>query len=134
MASWNLVNIGSGNGLLPHGTKSLHEPMLTCQQQGPLALRGNVHLKTHDINLQVLFKIYPSPNIQWVNFISSCPEGQNWKSLFVSWYADMGRYIDVYLPIRKAWDQIEDVLQTHCKPIYDSLNGMVSSFQKAWLL
>ena len=28
MASQNLVNIGSGNGLLPDGTKPLPEPML----------------------------------------------------------------------------------------------------------
>ena len=29
MSSENLVNIGSGNGLLPDGTKPLPEPMLT---------------------------------------------------------------------------------------------------------
>ena len=29
------VNIGSGNGLLPDGTKPLPEPMLTCH--GPVA-------------------------------------------------------------------------------------------------
>ena len=32
MVSWKLANIGSGNGLLPVGTKPLPEPMLTyCQ-------------------------------------------------------------------------------------------------------
>ena len=30
------VNIGSGNGLLPDGTKPLHEPMLTDQQWSPV--------------------------------------------------------------------------------------------------
>ena len=32
MASENLVNIGSGNGLLPDGTKPLPKPMLTDHQ------------------------------------------------------------------------------------------------------
>ena len=32
MASWIWVNIGSGNGLLPDGTKPLPEPMLTYHQ------------------------------------------------------------------------------------------------------
>ena len=30
----NLVNIVSGNGLLPDGTKALPEPMLTWRQEG----------------------------------------------------------------------------------------------------
>ena len=30
------VNIGSGNGLLPDGTKPLPEPMLTDHQQSPV--------------------------------------------------------------------------------------------------
>ena len=30
------VNIGSGNGLLPDGTKPLPEPMLTYHQEGPV--------------------------------------------------------------------------------------------------
>ena len=32
MAAENWVNIGSGNGLLPDGTKPLPEPMLTYHQ------------------------------------------------------------------------------------------------------
>ena len=32
IASWNWVNIGSGNGLLPDGTKPLPEPILTYHQ------------------------------------------------------------------------------------------------------
>ena len=32
MVSWILVNIGSGNDLLPDGTKPLPEPMLTYDQ------------------------------------------------------------------------------------------------------
>ena len=32
------VNIGSGNGLLPDGTKPLPEPMLTYHKDGPVTL------------------------------------------------------------------------------------------------
>ena len=32
-----LDNIGSGNGLLPDGTKPLPEPMLTYHQKGSMA-------------------------------------------------------------------------------------------------
>ena len=38
MATEIWVNIGSGNGLLPDGTKPLPEPMLTYHRWGPLAL------------------------------------------------------------------------------------------------
>ena len=34
MATYMWVNTGSGNGLLPDGTKPLHEPMLTNHWQG----------------------------------------------------------------------------------------------------
>ena len=37
MALEILVNIGSGNGLLPDGTKPLPEPMLTNDQWGIVA-------------------------------------------------------------------------------------------------
>ena len=33
-ASWNLVNIGSGNGLLPDSTEPLPEPMLNYYPRG----------------------------------------------------------------------------------------------------
>ena len=37
MALEILVKTGSGNGLLPDGTKPLPEPMLIYHQQGPVA-------------------------------------------------------------------------------------------------
>ena len=41
-----LVNTGSGNGLLPDGTKPLPEPMLTYHQLGPVAfIWGYYHKK-----------------------------------------------------------------------------------------
>ena len=36
MATEIWVNIGSGNGLVPDGTKSLPEPMLIYNQLGPV--------------------------------------------------------------------------------------------------
>ena len=39
-----LVNTGSGNGLLPDGTKPLPEPMLTSHQQDPLAFIPRLYL------------------------------------------------------------------------------------------
>ena len=36
MATQILVNIGSGNGLLPDSTKPLPEPMLTYRKYGPV--------------------------------------------------------------------------------------------------
>ena len=44
MATWILVNIGSGNGLLPDGTKPLPEPLLTDHQWSPVAfILGQFH-------------------------------------------------------------------------------------------
>ena len=37
MATWNQVNIGSGNGLWADSTKPFSEPMLTYHRWGPLA-------------------------------------------------------------------------------------------------
>ena len=42
MATYIWVNIDSGNGLLPDGTKPLPEPMLTYHKYGPVTLsKGN---------------------------------------------------------------------------------------------
>ena len=59
MASEILVNTGSGNGLLPDGTKPLSESMLTYHRWDPLALlQGNVYLNTQAINNHIVFEIY----------------------------------------------------------------------------
>ena len=39
MESKSIVNNGSGNGLLPDGTKPFPEPMLTFHQSGPVAFK-----------------------------------------------------------------------------------------------
>ena len=68
------VNIGSGNGLLPDGTKPLSEPMLTDHQQSPVTfILGLFHkrcLNHQSPNLfeNCMFKFpLKSPRDQWVN-------------------------------------------------------------------
>ena len=50
----DLVNIGSGNGLVPDGTKSLPEPMLTNN----LSPDSNFTENTYDIYRWNEFEIY----------------------------------------------------------------------------
>ena len=59
MATEIWVNIGSGNGLLPDGTKPLPEPVLTYHQSGPVAFTwGQFHMKLLNIfNLDTSLKI-----------------------------------------------------------------------------
>ena len=52
MATEIWVNIGSGNGLLPDGTKPLPEPMLTDH-----------HLKSSDIHIWIISQEMPQPSI-----------------------------------------------------------------------
>ena len=48
MATEIWVNIGSGNGLLPDGTKPSPEPMLTDRQWNPMTfILGQFHKKFH---------------------------------------------------------------------------------------
>ena len=59
----SLCNIGSGNSLVPDGTKPLAEPMLIYQQQGPFiwnSFHSNVYMNVQDLKTQVVFKIYTS--------------------------------------------------------------------------
>ena len=63
MVTYNWVNIGSGNGLLPDGTKPLPEPMLICicevQSQGLLrVISQDTH--TSSINSPNKFENYLS--------------------------------------------------------------------------
>ena len=74
MATEIWVNIGSGNGLLPNGTKPLPEPMLTYHKYGPVTLIWEqFHKDTSAIDQQnelenYSSKIYfESPRGQWVD-------------------------------------------------------------------
>ena len=63
MVTKNWVNIGSGNGLLPDGTKPLPEPVLTNHHWGLVALlpNGNFTLNA--------YHIWP-----WYEFESTCTD------------------------------------------------------------
>ena len=69
MATWNYVNIGSGNGLLPDGTKPLPEPMLTYNRWGPMPF---ILRRCEDTNQENKIENYGfkmasrSPRGQWV--------------------------------------------------------------------
>ena len=79
MATEIQVNIGSGNGLLPDGTKPLPEPMLTDH-----------HLKSSDIHSRAISQDMPQPaitkirlKITYLKFHSNFP-GAN--ELMISWH------------------------------------------------
>ena len=67
---WHRFNIGSGNGLLPDGTKPLPKPMLTNHQLGQVKITcGQIH-KSHQwirMSLNSLQKYIQTPRDQWVN-------------------------------------------------------------------
>ena len=44
------VNIGSGNDLLPEGTKPLPEPILTYHKYGPVAINQELFYNKHLIH------------------------------------------------------------------------------------
>ena len=66
MATEIWVNIGSGNGLLPDGTKPLPEPMLTYQLERVTFFWGQVHkryLSDHKNEKGIrIDKVMPSNN------------------------------------------------------------------------
>ena len=77
MATEIWVNIGSGNGLLPDGTKPLPEPMLTYH-----------HLRSSGIHLRAILQEIPQPSvtemslkITYLKFCSNLPGANelNWK-------------------------------------------------------
>ena len=59
MATEIWVNFGSGNGLLPDGTKPLPEPMLTNQHLGLMAfIRGHYHEKIWKERVKTTSTVY----------------------------------------------------------------------------
>ena len=64
------VNIGSGNGLLPDGTKPLPEPMLTCHQLSFVTFpEGGFTEDAYDIYAWYQFQNY------WFKITASSPRG-----------------------------------------------------------
>ena len=54
---------------------------------------------------------------------SSCGEDCSWREQFIRCYADLGRYVDIYPKIYKAWQQIETYMKKYCPTIYESIQG-----------
>ncbi|XP_039089300.1 F-box only protein 3 [Hyaena hyaena] len=48
-------------------------------------------------------------------------KNQCWKSLFIDTYSDVGRYIDHYAAIKKAWDDLKKYLEPRCPRMVLSL-------------
>jgi len=67
-----------------------------------------------------------------------CAGHMSWRDCFVNMYKDFGRYIDVYRPIRKAWDQILSFTKENCPETYATLFGIfhifVISCPSIWLI
>ena len=81
MALWNSVNIGSGNGLLPKGTKPLPELMLTKHQWHIVAFTQRIfHRKCHRYLL--LIWVW-NPQIASYCIISQAPIRTYWNQLKV---------------------------------------------------
>uniref|UniRef100_A0A9L0RQI9 F-box protein 3 n=1 Tax=Equus caballus TaxID=9796 RepID=A0A9L0RQI9_HORSE len=50
-------------------------------------------------------------------------KNQCWKSLFIDTYSDVGRYIDHFAAIKKAWDDLKKYLEPRCPRMVLSLKG-----------
>ncbi len=51
-------------------------------------------------------------------------KGLAWKELFRDYYADLGRYIDYYSTLKKAWDDLKNYLNQKCPRMIASLKGL----------
>ena len=73
MATGIWVNIGSGNGWLPDGTKPLPEPMLDLSSEGFCGIllrtisQGLLKVSGYEFEKDILKIIFKSPRGQWVN-------------------------------------------------------------------
>lgn len=50
--------------------------------------------------------------------------GLAWKELFREYYSDLGRYIDYYSTLKKAWDGLKNYLNQKCPRMIASLKGL----------
>ncbi|KAG2463064.1 FBX3 protein, partial [Polypterus senegalus] len=49
---------------------------------------------------------------------------RSWKHLFLNNYVDLGRYIDHYATLKKAWDDLKEYLNQKCPRMIISLKGV----------
>ncbi|XP_007433281.1 F-box only protein 3 [Python bivittatus] len=50
---------------------------------------------------------------------------KSWKAIFIDMYADLGKYIQYYATLKKAWDDLEKYLLQHCPRMISSLKDSV---------
>jgi F-box protein 3 len=58
--------------------------------------------------------------------ITECPADISWRDQFLAWYHNFGQYFTVYMAVRRAWNQIEGYMQTHCPKIYQTITDGAS--------
>ncbi|MEQ2216200.1 hypothetical protein XENOCAPTIV_012340 [Xenoophorus captivus] len=49
--------------------------------------------------------------------------GLSWYGLFKHYYSDLGRYIQYYVVLKKAWEKLKSFLQQRCPRMIVSLKG-----------
>ncbi|ELU11977.1 hypothetical protein CAPTEDRAFT_144235 [Capitella teleta] len=59
-------------------------------------------------------------------FEDKCTEGKTWKETFIHFYEDLGKYVDIYGSILKAWKQIEVYMEKNCPTIHKSIQTGLS--------
>uniref|UniRef100_A0A3B4ZZX6 F-box domain-containing protein n=1 Tax=Stegastes partitus TaxID=144197 RepID=A0A3B4ZZX6_9TELE len=52
--------------------------------------------------------------------------GVSWYCLFRQYYTDLGRYIQYYPVLKRAWEQLKAFLQQRCPRMIASLKGNVT--------
>ncbi|XP_041445771.1 F-box only protein 3 [Xenopus laevis] len=50
---------------------------------------------------------------------------QTWKETFITYYKDMGRYIEHYAKLKQAWDSLKQYLAEHCPKMITSIKAGV---------
>ena len=102
MASWNLVKIGSGNGLLPDGTISSPEPVMLCTVSNE-PLRANFKFSSLSIYLWNIFSkmVDISFGPQWVN-TNLCTAYSHHVSPYV-YHVGCGYILLVIRRYKKTW-------------------------------
>ena len=78
MATWIWINTGAGNGLLPDGTKPLHEPILTVKIYG-------IHLRVSSQEMPKISLLDMSLKVTNLTIILGSPRGQWVKGELYTW-------------------------------------------------
>lgn len=58
--------------------------------------------------------------------------GVSWFCLFKQYYTDLGRYIQYYAVLKRAWEQLKSFLQQRCPRMIASLKGVTQQFN-SWM-